>query len=368
MLRKIDVIGFYDFVLTEDAGMLQPDSGTVEHKTINWLIPDFGIGSGGHLNIFRYIFLLEKKGYKNTICLVGNHRHASQNQARVLIAKHFFPLQADIVFGVENLPAASFSFATSWITAYALKGFGATLHKLYFVQDFEPAFYAYGSEYDFAEETYKFGFRGVCAGDWLAKMLEANYGMQCHSLGFSFDRNLYRQTPRRDPNIRRVFCYCRPPTPRRGLETALLALNLVGQRLPDVEFIFAGWDMGDYYFPHKHLNAGVLSLEELPVLYSQCDVGLVISFTNLSLLPLELMACGCVVVSNRGPNTEWLLNDSNSVLVESSPRAIADAIVRVLEDTRLRVELADRAKSFAYSTSWETECDRLVKILETLAE
>lgn len=366
MFKKINVIGFYDFVLTEDRGTLASSVEISQSKTINWLIPDFGIGSGGHLNIFRYIQLLEKRGFKNTVCLVGHHRHSSPAQAKDLIIKHFFPIQADVVFGVEKLPRAHFSFATGWTTAYALKGFGATVHKLYFVQDFEPAFYARGSEYDFAEETYRFGFTGVCAGNWLSQMLETNYAMRSHAIGFSYDRELYQPLPRREPHIRRVFCYCRPPTIRRGLETALLCLDLVGKRLPDVKFVFAGWDMKDYHFPHEHLNAGVLSLNELPDLYSQCDVALVISFTNLSLLPLELMACECVVVSNRGANVEWLLNDANSVLADSAPGAIADAIVRVLEDEGLRAELVKQASNFAHSTSWDAEGEKLIGILEEM--
>jgi O-antigen biosynthesis protein len=365
LLKKTDVIGFYDFVLTADAGVMSAaSSANLDQRTINWLIPDFGIGSGGHLNIFRYIQMLEGRGYKNTICLVGAHRHSSAAQARALICEHFFELQADVVFGAENLNPAYFSFATSWITAYALRGFGATAHKLYFVQDFEPAFYAHGSEYDFAEQTYKLGFTGVCAGNWLSDKLSRDYGMPCFSLGFSFDRELYQQTPRRESHVKRVFCYCRPPTLRRGLESTMLALDLVGREMPDVKFIFAGWDMGNYRFPHEHLNAGVLSLKELPDLYSQCDVGLVISFTNLSLLPLELMACGCVVVSNDGPNNEWLLSDSNCVLTESSPAKIAEGILNILKDDEKRHELAQHARAFAASTDWELEGERLHSILQ----
>lgn len=368
MFKKIDILGFYDFVLSADAGTRSSSSESVQEKTINWLIPDFGIGSGGHLNIFRFIHMLEQKGYKNTICLVGHHRHSSPAQARELIVRHFFPLQAEVVFGVECLPPAYFSFATGWTTAYSLKGFGATVHKLYFVQDFEPAFYSRGSEYDFVEATYKFGFTGICAGNWLAQMLEKNYSMQCHAIGFSYDRELFQPLPRREPSIRRVFCYCRPPTIRRGLETALLCLDLVGKRLPDVKFIFAGWDMGDYHFPHEHLNAGLLSLNELPDLYSQCDVALVISFTNLSLLPLELMACGCVVVSNRGPNVEWLLDETNSVLADSAPSTIADAICNVLSDHDRRAQLIVQASNFAHSTSWDAEGQKLIGILEGMAQ
>ena len=69
----------------------------------------------------------------------------------------------------------------------------------------------------------------------------------------------------------------------------------------DVEFVLVGWDVSNYSLPFSHLNTGFLSLDELQDLYSQVDVDLVISSTNLSLLPLELMACKCPVVSNLGP-------------------------------------------------------------------
>lgn len=363
--NKVDVIGFYDFVLTEDKGrVVAPKTGN--NKLINWLIPDFGKGSGGHLNIFRYIKKLEERGYENNICIIGAHHHSSPEDAKAKIASYFFPLNANVVFGTENLPFAFYSFATGWTTAYALKGFGNTVHKLYFVQDFEPYFYAHGSEYDFAEETYRFGFIGVCAGQWLADTLKENYDMKTFSLGFSYDRELYLPSERREPHIKRVFCYCRPPTVRRGLETALLALNLVGKELPGVKFIFAGWDMSGYEFEHEHLNAGVLSLEELPDLYSQCDVALVLSFTNLSLLPLELMSCGCAVVSNSGANVEWLLNESNSVITSASPKNLADVIVNLLKDEQRREELINNAKVFASSTCWDSEAEKLVDALEGL--
>ena len=364
--NKVDVLGFYDFVLTRRALPIyaSPFDKAIRKNTINWLIPDFGIGSGGHLNIFRHIFLLEKRGYKNNICIVGANRHKSARAARELISEHFFQLAADVYFGVDSLPSAYYSFATGWTTAYFLNGFNKTAIKLYFVQDFEPSFYANGSEYDFAEQTYKLGFTAVCAGQWLADLMAKDYKSKAHAIGFSYDRSIYIQTPRREPHIRRVFCYCRPPTVRRGLETALLALNIVGQAMPNVNFIFAGWDMSAYYFPHDTLNAGLLAINELPDLYSQCDVALVLSFTNLSLLPLELMACGCPVVSNRGANTEWMLNDDNSILTGSNPSEIADSIMRVLCDDEFRLSLSKRAMEFAKATSWEHESDSLTAFLE----
>lgn len=368
IFNKRDVIGFYNFVTFEDAGVLTGDVPRSSKNVINWLIPDFGIGSGGHLNIFRFISMLEANGYKNNICLVGDHRHSSEEKAKELINKHFFELKAKVFFGIEELPDSEFSFATGWTTAYYLKAFPGTYHKLYFIQDFEPSFYAGGSEYAFAEETYKFGFTGVCAGGWLAEKLSREYGMTTRSIGFSYDIDLYYPRQKQNPEKRKVFCYFRPPTIRRGLETALIALDLVAKKYSDVEFVFAGWDMNDFKFDHNFQNAGLLSLDELPDTYSQCDVALVLSFTNLSLLPLEIMACGCVVVSNNGPNVEWLLNDDNSSLTSADPVKIADKILELLNDNDKLSRLRKNGIDYARSTNWKDEGEKLVSYLKELTK
>ena len=95
---------------------------------------------------------------------------------------------------------------------------------------------------------------------------------------------------------------------------------------------------------------------------------MVFSFTNLSLLPLELMSCGCVVVSNRDDNTEWLLNDSNSILpTSSSPRVVADAIIGIMNDDVARLSLVKGAKAFAMSTDWEVEGDKMINVFQKIA-
>ena len=365
IMSKRDIPTFFNFILGKSPdSQKRPAESTA--KTINWLIPDFGIGSGGHLNIFRYVSHLEQYGYDCRIVIVGHHRHKSTEAAAQEIREHFFPLQAEVHFGDVGYPSSVFSFATSWITAYYLRPIENTRHKLYFVQDFEPYFYPHGSEYAFAEATYGFGFTAVTAGQWLHQKMTRDYKASGMSLGFSYDRNLYKQHPRREPALRRVFCYVRPPTVRRGLESAFLALDLVGKALPDVKFIFAGWDVSDFEFRHEHLNAGLVPIPQLPDLYSQCDVALVLSFTNASLLPLELMACGCCVVSNSGDNVEWLLSSSNSALSAPDPESLAKTIVELLIDDNRRARLQRSAKEFAESTSWENYSMSLHEFLEKL--
>lgn len=353
-----NVIGVYDFLRFNPFGDV-PSLATATTRSINWVIPDVGIGGGGHLNIFRLIVQLEQCGFDCRVVIVGHTHFNSGNEARALIREHFFPINAEVSIGELSLKPAAITVATSWITAYSVRNFQGTCYRCYFVQDYEPYFYAHGSDYCFAEATYSMGFYGITAGTWLAEKLAAEHGMQTFAMGFSYDHGLYRPLPRRNPEIRRVFFYARPVTQRRCFELGLLALNHVAQQMPEISFVLAGWDTSSYHIPFHHLNAGNVAVKDLPDLYSQCDAALVLSMTNLSLLPLELMACGCPVVSNRGANTEWLLTNENSVLADATPEALGDALITLLRDDRKREELVAASMRFVTGTSWAVEAERV---------
>lgn len=366
LLSKTDVLTFYRFILSEPWGE-KAQLESVSTKTLNWIVPPFGFGSGGHLNIFRFISQLEARGFVCRIVLVGDSMPSSAEEAKKNINSWFFPVKASVYLGTEKVPAAHISVATSWITAYYLRGFEATNHKCYFVQDFEPCFYPSGSEYSWAEETYRFGFYGITAGSWLKNKLNQDYGMHCESFSFSYDAGMYRPTERRDPNVKHVFFYARPPTARRAFEMGLLVLQRVVLDNPDVRVIFAGWDVSSYEIPFPHLNAGTVRVDELPDLYSQCDVALVLSFSNLSLLPLELMACGTPVVSNRGACTEWLLNENICELADPTVEALAASVTRLLRDPVRHGALRTAGLDFANRTHWTNEVDKVVTIFEKIS-
>ena len=365
LLAKKRIIDFYDFVHTHAVGS-PITHGIVPRTTVNWVVPPFGFGSGGHLNIFRFVKYLEEEGFECRIVVVGEPRPLSTEQARKQINDWFFKLKGEVYLGIDSAPPSHISIATSWQTAYYVRCFQPTIHRLYFVQDFEPFFYAVGAEYAWAEETYRFGFFGITAGTWLKEKLATEFGMQTEAFGFSFDHHLYGPHPRREPEIRRIFFYARPPTQRRAFEMGMMVLDEVTRRLPSVSVVFAGWDVSDYHIPFDHLNAGTLSPHELPDLYSQCDVALVLSFTNVSLLPLELMACGTPVVSNRAPCTEWLLNDDNSRLASPTVEALANAVCAVLEDPEEANRLRQGGFATSAATDWQIEARKVGDILRRI--
>jgi glycosyltransferase involved in cell wall biosynthesis len=265
-----------------------------------------------------------------------------------------------------DLKGAAITVATSWISAYFVRDFQTTQHRCYFVQDYEPYFYAHGSDFELSKATYNFGFYGITAGNWLANKLSKDHNMQTLGMGFSYDRDLYRPYPKKNPAQRQVFFYARPSTERRGFELGLLTLSIVAQQLPDTTFILAGADLSKYHIPFKHVCAGNVAVKDLPELYSQCDVALVLSLTDLSLLPVELMACGCAVVSNQGDNVEWLLNKDNAVITDSTPEALSAGIVYLLKNENDRKKLIQSALNFSASTRWDTEAEKVASFFESL--
>lgn len=350
----------YGFVTGSPFGEPQPQYPAV----VTWVIPDFVVGSGGHTTIFRIIHLLEQRGIKCAINIDGRCEFNSGAEARDSIRKHFFPVNAEVSIGREAISPSAALVATSWQTAYTVNDFRGAAHKFYFVQDMEPYFYPHGSVYQFAEQTYRFGFKTITAGDWLAETLRDNYSADTSSFSFSYDTSVYRRQPR-DNSRQRVFFYARPNTPRRGFELGLQVLAEIYRQYPNVELVLAGGDLSRYPIDFPHRNVGVLSPAQLAELFNQCTVGLVLSLTNLSLLPLELMACGCVVVSNRGANVEWLLNNQNSVIADTTANALAAAALKVLTDEDFRSTKAEAGYAFALSTSWEREADKIFKLFRT---
>ncbi|WP_092441184.1 MULTISPECIES: glycosyltransferase [unclassified Pseudomonas] len=367
LFTKPDVVHSYRFLKFAPA-VQQPDNALANgDKTVNWYIPPIGKGSGGHLNLFRFMQHIGNLGFINRVIIVEDDGEQSIAKIKSTIRSWFDVDNVEIYYVNGVVPSAAISIATSWQTAYAVKNISATTHKCYFVQDYEPWFYPAGTEYALAEQTYRFGFHGFTAGSWLSSLLNQQFGMQATALGFSYDRALYKPHTTADRGAaKRVFFYVRPPTARRAFDLGVLALAELAQRVPDVTIVMAGWDVHHYTFPFACDHAGLKNPAQLAELYSACDAALVLSLTNLSLLPLEIMACGVPVVSNRAECTEWLLNDDIAMLAEPTVNTLADALEKVLRSPQLARQIKENAFAFAASASWSVEGDKMARRLEEI--
>jgi O-antigen biosynthesis protein len=233
--------------------------------------------------------------------------------------------------------------------------------RFYFVQDFEPYFYPIGSEYVLAENTYRFGFYGTTAGGWLAQKLRKDYGMQTDHFDFGADFSLYQHT--NQTKRKEVLFYVRPVTARRGFELGIMALELFHKQHPEYTINLVGWDVSSYAIPFPHNNLGTLDVAQLSKLYNRCAVGLVMSLTNMSLLPIEMLACGVIPIVNDGDNNRLVSSNPFIAYAENNPMALAHKMSETIDRTDLIAYSAEASRSVS-SLGWEKAGNHFVKIIE----
>lgn len=349
----------YDFVRLYDPAKpaFVPVPLDPEKKlTINWIIPDFSIGSGGHMTIFRMIQFLEKQGHTNRIYIfdgITGVSFRSGREASNIINQHFLEIEASVHIGTDHMLESDVIFATSWHTAYPTYAAQNTKQKFYFVQDFEPDFYAVGAERVFAEQTYSMGFKCVTAGPWLSQKMREEYNAPARHFWLAYDRKFYAPTSNKRKKNTIAF-YSRFVTARRGFELGVLALKIIKKRRPDVDIVFFGWDTKSQKIDFEYTEKGVLNHEELASLYNEATVGLLFSMTNYSLLPQEMMACGLPVVEFNGGNTRAVFSDGENILLaDPNPYAIADAVIDLLQNEEKRKDIASGGQEWVKQFSWE---------------
>lgn len=337
-----------------------------EHLVLNWVIPYFGRGGGGHMTIFRTIQLLERMGHQCRVYLVDSaHMPSEPMRLQALVHEWYLPIKAPVCHLDGEMAPADVVLATAWNTAYAVRASNCAPAKAYFIQDYEPHFYPMGAEWQFAEDTYHFGFYGLTAGTWLEQRMREKYGMHARSFPLAVEHDIYYPEPALKGERRRVFAYMRPHTARRGFELAALALRKVKERFPDVEIHIAGAELPASALPFPFVGHGVLDFAGLRRVFSSSDVALCISFTNYSLLPQELAACGCPVVDIDVESTRAAYPKGAVVLAPPNAEGIAQELSRLLEDEAYRQRQIAAGFDYVRELSWDKA---IIHVAEALKE
>lgn len=359
-------VKYQDAIRADISKPLPAWKGTSKKRlTFNWIMSPPGKGSGGHLNAFRFIKFLEDAGHECRIYLYAQDGRGPISAILNVMGDSYPVLKATL--GMQwlgddnNMLPADGVFATSWETAYPAFNSPADARRFYFIQDFEPYFYPAGSFYSLAENTYKLGFYGVTAGGWLAKKLHTGYGMQTDHFDFGSDEQLYSYN--NDGERKEVMCYVRPFTERRGFETCMMALELFHEQQPDYTINLAGWDVSEYDIPFPYVNLKTLELHELNTLYNRCAAALILSFTNMSLLPLEVLGSGTIPVVNEGENNSLVSNNPYIEYAPNDPVSLAKALSKVVT-RKDGAAYAKKAAASVKKVGWAESGAKFVNIVE----
>ena len=352
---------------------------SVDIRAIQWFIPWVPtVYLGGVYTILRFAaHFAREHGAQSRFCI---YDVAPEKGARMVAAiRSSFPElhQAEVNFreppqggpDYSHLRECDAAVATFWTSAYPVMRFAKARMRFYFVQDFEPSFYAASSAFALAEETYRFGFPGIVNTPGLAEAYRW-YGNPAVSFVPAVDtERYYPPAERRSEPPVRVFFYGRPSTPRNAFGLGLSSLSEIKLRFGDrVDLICAGesWNPGQFGFADRISNVGRLrNLEEVADLYRTCHIGLVLMLTkHPSYQPFEFMASGVACVSNHNPDTAWFLRDGdNCVLARPTPGTIADAIGELVEDRARREQITERALEEVRQVTWGDQIEHVWRTL-----
>ena len=347
-------------------------------KTISWFIPDFEhVFYGGIYTILRFAAFFQKNGIRNTIVLYDNPSYDIDVLKKRIT--DVFPelLSAEYVVyqnKINELPSSDVGIATFWTSAYLLLKNNNVKRKFYFIQDDEPSFYTPGEYASLAEQTYRFGFRGIVNTPGLATYIENSYGMTCKSFLPCVDHDIYNITSKKieeklNRDKVRICFYGRAFTDRNGFKLAVASLVKVKAFFGDlVEIVSVGgdWNEKEYGVSGVIKNHGRLSsFKDVADLYKESDIGLVFMFSkHPSYQPFEYMACGCAVVTNNNPHNLWFLKDEeNALLTMPTVDSVFNAVKRLVEDVELRRRLISKGRDSVSQNMWDDQCSSIMKYM-----
>ncbi|MCJ2027831.1 glycosyltransferase [Methylobacterium sp. J-043] len=341
-----------------------------EQLDIHWILPAFSqAGAGGHMTIFRMVEFLELFGHNQTIWFQNAAHLADQAETKRRIQSWYRPISDRV--RVRFLPddirqiSADVLIATDCWTAFPAAQVTNVKERFYLVQDFEPMFHPVGELYLLAEMTYKFGFSKLCAGNWLLSLMQAR-GAWARGWELCADHEVYFPGvfKKELSGTVRIAFYSRQYTPRRAVTLGFAAFELLHKQGFKLHVdLFGEEDLGiNYSFPYT--QHGILSPDKLSEIYRSCDIGVVFSSTNYSLIPLEMMACGLPVVEVDTESTRAIFKNGEVYFALPSPYSIADAVRTLSSSSTLRLEQRQAGLDFTKKTSWERSARSLEAALK----
>jgi glycosyltransferase involved in cell wall biosynthesis len=313
---------------------------------VNWVITPPAPGSGGHTTLFRIVRYLEEHGYRNHIYFYDVYR--SDHRYYEAVVRNYYKFFGPVSNVEDGMQDAHVVMATAWQSAYPIFNSKCAGKRFYFIQDFEPDFFPAGSMRLLTENTYRMGFHGLSIGQCFAERLRHDFGMHVETFKYGCDTSQYHRVQGSQRNG--IVFYARRETARRGFELGMMALEAFAARRPDIEIHIYGDKIGK--LPFNFFDHGHITPAEINTIYNRCYAGLSLSFTNVSLVALEMLAAGCIAVVNDTEFVRTDLNNPHARYTAAYPAALAAELESVTMSQNFE-SLSEAAAASVRTTTWD---------------
>jgi WsaF, C-terminal domain len=331
--------------------------------SVAWFVPRLLEGAGGHRNIVDHLRMLIDVGHECHIYVEDDG--SSEKAVRAMYERSYGPGKETVYRGFAVHHDYDLGFGTMWYTAPYVLSLTNVRRAAYFVQDFECLFNPMGDGYLMAQDSYRLGIPTVTLGRWLTAKLTKEYGSRARYFEFTVEDTIYHPLP--DTTRENAICFVfQPDKPRRCCLIGADVLRIVKSRCPDTTiYLYGSRAEAPGALDCEHL--GLLSLPECNELYNRCRVGLCISSTNPSRIPFEMMAAGLPVVDLHMENNCYDMSaDGGVLLAEPNAPAIAEAVVRIIEDQTLCAQMSRAGRAHMAERTTELARRRFLESVEQI--
>ena len=336
-------------------------SENVRKKRIAWIIPYPGKGSGGHRTIIQNVNALIAHGYECDI-FVADDEMSTARMIEEKINSYYGECGAEIHLGYDQIGRYDLVVATGWQTIRDAGSFPAE-HKAYFIQDYEPWFFAVGNEYLNIESSYHRPYHQITIGRWLSAKLRREFGSGAVPFDFCADLNVYHPLENVEKENAVCFIY-QPEKPRRCTDLAVNALKIVKELRPEVKIYLYGSDSECPGLDAENLH--IIPVEECNRLYNRCRAGLCMSATNPSRVPFEMMASGLVPVDLYRENNLYDMPECGMRLAEASAEGIAAQILELLDNPEMCDEIGRNGYTYMRSFPLNKGFDQFLMAVDNI--
>lgn len=282
-------------------------------------------GSGGHRTIYNFAKGLARDGFNVHLMLESVNDDLWYVEQE--LAGHPITLHKKWFAGIRpQVAVATIAHSAKYVRECFPESIGA-----YFVQDYEAEFNPLSDGYVRGQNSYAQGLAPICIGHWLPHVLRKQFGIGAAYGGLGVDTSIYYPISGVAKKDMVAFLY-QPEKWRRMPETCIAALAIVKHRRPQTEIVLYGSN-AQPNLPFEANQRGLIhDLSELNRIYNEASVGLCLSLTNPSRIPIEYMAAGCVPVDLYRYNNFFDNPTGTSLLAYQSEASIAEAILHLLEN------------------------------------
>ena len=345
-----------------------PEASQSEEVRINILLPVFNTaqiygGISTALKVFSEMY--KSDGFDARIIITGGARNnGGETYSELTYQFEEFNHNSErmgLVFLRENnrldIRKNDYFIVTSWNTAYSFSDlfcwqcshYSVKNRKfIYLIQDYEPCFYPWSSEYALAESTYK-----TNSSQMIALVNSRQLYDYLQNSGYTFSKIFFfepslngklkeillKRNCSNGKRAKKIIIYGRPNSNRNAFELLRYSLACWAQqyeKASEWEIVSLGDDFGDIEISSNNTihSMGKLSLEGYADEMFSAYIGISLMVSpHPSYVPLELSTFGVKTITNTYANKDLSGFNPNIISIDScSPQVLVQALTKLCNE------------------------------------